>query len=327
MNQSFVDWVRGKENDSAMLWEEEELNSPERNQQIETARNLLERISFEQNELSGEEVDEAWKNVLLKSQPKRNKLKTYHKVSPLLVAASIALFVLSFVGGIYLTQYASFSESDTITKTTKNGQKLTHHLPDGTRVMLNSGSTISYDVDFEDTSKERRVWLTGEAFFEVAHDEKRPFVVVADNIRVRVLGTSFNVNAREKSQRINVALIEGKVQIEKEESAWVLKPGELATIGKNSGQMSIDEVDLQPMVAWRDGVLVFEKSNFSETLTTIEQWYGVEIEVDEEYTIGQEWRFHGKFRKKSLAYVLESIRYPNQFQYKIENKKVLIYNE
>ena len=149
-------------------------------------------------------------------------------------------------------------------------------LADGTRVYLNSATDLRYPVAF--TGPERRVYLKGEAYFEVAKDAEHPFIVVTDDVQVRVYGTSFNVNTLG-ADGVRTVLVEGKVGIRGQDSdrEFVLKPNELAFYDRNSRDMKIETVDPDLYTLWRKGIFVFERETLENIMNTLSLWYDMEV--------------------------------------------------
>ena len=149
-------------------------------------------------------------------------------------------------------------------------------LADGTRVYLNSATDLRYPVAF--TGPERRVYLKGEAYFEVAKDVEHPFIVVTDDVQVRVYGTSFNVNTLG-ADGVRTVLVEGKVGIRGQDSdrEYVLKPNELAFYDRNSRDMKIETVDPDLYTLWRKGIFVFERETLENIMNTLSLWYDMEV--------------------------------------------------
>ena len=149
-------------------------------------------------------------------------------------------------------------------------------LADGTRVYLNSATDLRYPVAF--TGSERRVYLKGEAYFEVAKDAEHPFIVVTDDVQVRVYGTSFNVNTLG-ADGVRTVLVEGKVGIRGQDSdrEYVLKPNELAFYDWNSRDMKIETVDPDLYTLWRKGIFVFERETLENIMNTLSLWYDMEV--------------------------------------------------
>lgn len=149
-------------------------------------------------------------------------------------------------------------------------------LADGTRVYLNSATDLRYPVAF--TGPERRVYLKGEAYFEVAKDVEHPFIVVTDDVQVRVYGTSFNVNTLG-ADGVRTVLVEGKVGIRGQDldREYVLKPNELAFYDRNSRDMKIETVDPDLYTLWRKGIFVFERETLENIMNTLSLWYDMEV--------------------------------------------------
>ena len=149
-------------------------------------------------------------------------------------------------------------------------------LADGTRVYLNSATDLRYPVAF--TGPERRVYLKGEAYLEVAKDVEHPFIVVTDDVQVRVYGTSFNVNTLG-ADGVRTVLVEGKVGIRGQDldREYVLKPNELAFYDRNSRDMKIETVDPDLYTLWRKGIFVFERETLENIMNTLSLWYDMEV--------------------------------------------------
>lgn len=148
-------------------------------------------------------------------------------------------------------------------------------LSDGTRVWLNSETQLRYPVRFQGT--ERRVYLEGEAYFEVEKDEKMPFVVVAGQSAVQVLGTSFNIRGYTGEPYIYTTLVEGSVKLSCGRSSLLLKPDEQGTVDSQSGKLDKRRVDVRLYVSWRDGRFVFENQTLEEIMNTLGRWYDVNV--------------------------------------------------
>ena len=148
-------------------------------------------------------------------------------------------------------------------------------LSDGTRVWLNSETSIQYPVVFG--TKERRVFIQGEAYFEVAKDAKKPFTVQFMSSSVTVLGTSFNIRAYPEEKRSQTTLAEGSVRIYSPGSSMLLKPGEQAEVSALSGEMVKQEVEVKNFTSWKDGRFVFEQQPLEDIMRTLERWYDIRV--------------------------------------------------
>jgi transmembrane sensor len=166
----------------------------------------------------------------------------------------------------------------TNTLTTPRGNKFTIVLSDGTKVFMNAGSTLQYPQIFN--GSERIVKLTGEAYFEVAHNKKSPFKVQVRDQIIEDIGTSFNVNAYEDESFVSVTLIEGSVKIEKNKNQVVISPGQNALTSESNSAISVKQADLESDLAWKSDLFHFENVQLPEVLKQIARWYNLEIEYE-----------------------------------------------
>ncbi|NIG55105.1 FecR domain-containing protein [Chitinophaga sp. Cy-1792] len=158
-------------------------------------------------------------------------------------------------------------------KTPKGGQ-FRLILPDGTSVWLNAASSITYPTTF--SGKERKVTITGEAYFEVAAVADKPFTVTAGNTDVLVLGTSFNINAYEDEQNTKTTLLQGAVLVKGKTDMQHLLPGQQAVVSANNLQV-IKPADIFATVAWKNGLFAFKDADAASVLRELARWYNVEI--------------------------------------------------
>lgn len=152
-------------------------------------------------------------------------------------------------------------------------------LSDGTKVWLNAKSTLKYAKTFE--GQKREVFLDGEAYFDVAEDKTRPFIVYTNDIHVTVLGTAFTVKSYKDDATSEAVLVRGKVLVEKQNLLTLevqqLKPNERAVFNRASKKISVSNVTASNFTTWREGTLRFEGEPISNVLRTLQRWYGVEI--------------------------------------------------
>ncbi|EPR69622.1 FecR family protein [Cyclobacterium qasimii] len=195
----------------------------------------------------------------------------------------LALFSLVLVYAFMTVDYnkpiAQETKSDEwIIKTNPKGQKSTLMLSDGSNVVLNAESELRFKREFGQSHRE--IYLTGEAFFEVASDSLLPFRVHSGDLITTALGTSFNINSY-KENWVQVQLATGKVRvsnISEKNQAVDLVPGEEVVIG-NDSQLIKSKFDLNKAFYWKEGVLGFEKVPFEEVVQSLERWYAVDIQV------------------------------------------------
>jgi ferric-dicitrate binding protein FerR (iron transport regulator) len=223
------------------------------------------------------------------------------------------------------------------TMTTPRGRQFRIMLPDGTEVWLNAASSIRYPVEFNST--ERRVEITGEAFFHVkslslpAFNErpaiKVPFVVnVNKQMDVEVLGTQFNVNAYPNEQAINTTLMEGVVRVRtmdtKEEPSQtaMLIPGQQASV-KNKGnkKITVQDADINKVMAWKNGLFNFENVSLADAMLQLERWY--DIDVVYENGIPDIW-FSGKISRDTRLAGLLKILEKTGVQFRLDGRKLIV---
>ena len=190
-------------------------------------------------------------------------------------------------------------------------------LADGTSVWLNSSSSLDYPDDFGD--QERRVKLTGEAYFEVTKDKNRPFRIEVAGSLIEVLGTSFNVNAY--AAQVNTTLVEGKVKILTGNIERFLLPGEEASIGPE--EIKIEQTDVSKQIAWQRGEFYFDGNNLQEILQQIARWYDVEIVNGETLKLSSSYR-GSLSRDSKLSEVLNLLAYATKRKFEIDGRKVYI---
>ena len=158
---------------------------------------------------------------------------------------------------------------------TPKGGEYTIMLADGTKVWVNANTEIRYPVKF--SGNVRRVYLEGEAYFEVAKNVTKPFIVEANGMEVKVYGTKFNLNTRRVDQ-MHTTLVEGSVSVKpRGQSEVMLKPNQQAIFNKLSGRVSVRDVDVMPYVAWHQGNYYFENKSMGEILDELSLWYDIQV--------------------------------------------------
>lgn len=147
-------------------------------------------------------------------------------------------------------------------------------LADGTKVWLNSATELKYPVNF--VGKERVVYLKGEAYFDVHKNPACPFIVVAGELKVEVLGTEFNVNTRREDE-VETVLVRGEVQIVTPESQIRLLPEHKAVYSRKAGKVSVEKVDLSPYIGWKEGYFIFYREPLENIMEQLSLWYDVDV--------------------------------------------------
>lgn len=193
------------------------------------------------------------------------------------------------------------------------GEKAMVTLPDGTKVYLNAQSELSYPASFG--QQERRVKLSGEAYFEVAHDEKKPFVVDNPTASVKVLGTIFNFYATAADDWFETSLVEGKVEVTLKMPTprkEILSPNQKIRYNKQRGIWKITNTDVWEDTAWKRGDMMFRSKTFEEIIIQLEAYYGVTINIAGNYP---KETFTGTFHEDNINAVLLNLQQHYDFKY------------
>ena len=210
-------------------------------------------------------------------------------------------------------------------------------LPDSTEVWLNGDSRLTYPESF--VGNLREVTLSGEAFFNVAKDKNRPFVIHTDKIDVRVLGTAFNLKSYPNDERVETALIHGKIEVTFKDRPFekiILHPNEKLTVRKNQREHSEEALSpkveinsmtflkdsLLPETAWMQNKIVFADEPFSEIAKLLERRFDVQFHFKDEQI--KEFRYTGSFENESIQKILELLNLSRNFSYSIKGKNVVV---
>jgi len=200
---------------------------------------------------------------------------------------------------------------------TPRGGQYQLNLPDGTKIWINSASSLKYPASFA-SLKERRVELSGEAYFEVAKDKIHPFIVKSGRQEIQVLGTHFNVNAYPDEQLIKTTLLEGSVKLNKQ---VVLKPGEQSSL--TGEKFTVKEVNVNDAVDWKNGEFVFTNESLTSILKKVSRWYDVEIKYV--HTPVNIPTFTGSVsRSENISGVLKMLEETSNVRFSIEGKQVSV---
>jgi len=194
-------------------------------------------------------------------------------------------------------------------------------LPDSSIVRLNSNSNMQiYAASFG--KKQRRVQLSGEAFFEVAHNKNLPFTVHAKNTEVLVLGTKFNMSAYKEEQQVKTTLLSGSVQVDAEQGHLRIKPGQQAIVNSSNTVQLKEDVDMNSVLAWLDGYFRFKDETIQTIMADLKKWYPIE---EVEFKDGSKDRFTGSLkRSKKLKDVLHSIEEVSDLHFDIQEGRVIV---
>lgn len=219
----------------------------------------------------------------------------------------------------------NLDDSKVNTISTPNGGEWEIRLPDGSIVWLNAASSLQYPLNIG-SSKQRKVELTGEAYFEVAKDKAHPFIVKTSKQELEVLGTHFNINSYANENVTRTTLLEGSVRVADLNSTemLILKPGEQSVLSDNG--IEIKKVNTDEAVAWKNGYFMFDNEKQESILRKIARWYNVEIEyADPE---AKEVMYYGTVsRFEKISKVLRKFEQTGEVRFDIKGNKLIVYKE
>ena len=203
---------------------------------------------------------------------------------------------------------------------TPNGGQYSLVLPDGTKVMLNAASSLTYPAAFHGT--ERLVQLTGEAYFEVAKNKKMPFRVKSANQTVEVLGTHFNINSYQDEPSIKTTLLEGAVKVSSGSASISIIPGQQAVVNRvGKGEVSKHTVDVDKETAWKNGLFSFQNDDLKSIMRQVARWYDVKIVYAD--NLPNE-KFIGEISRSSNLSDVFKILELNNVHFEVEGKTVTV---
>lgn len=216
-----------------------------------------------------------------------------------------------------MTSGSGLAESRNIL-TTARGEEYQLILPDGSKVWLNSASSLHFPAEF--TGTQRNVELSGEAYFEITKNKEKPFIVKIKEMKVEVLGTHFNVMSYQDEGEIKTTLLEGAVKIASGNTHHVLKPGEQAVVAA-SNKIEISQVDTEQAVAWKDGYFKFNKQDIRFIMRQLARWYDIDVVYEGEIPADL---FVGKIRRRENITEVLKIFELSQIKYQIKGRKIII---
>jgi ferric-dicitrate binding protein FerR (iron transport regulator) len=195
-------------------------------------------------------------------------------------------------------------------------------LTDGTRIWLNAASSLRFPTAF--TGSERRVELNGEAYFEVAHNRRRPFRVLSNHQLIEVLGTHFNVNCYADEAKTKTTLIEGMVKVADRDtkSVAVLKPGQQSVLSPDAKTIKVKNVNAEDAIAWKNGYFMFSNESVSTIMREISRWYNVEVEYRGKVPQKTMWGSVSKF--KDVAETLRMLELTGCAHFKIKERRIIV---
>lgn len=285
------------------------------------------------------DAEAAWESMsLLHEMEQFNSFEALRKVNGRIVATPTSLFVmLQRVAAIlllpllvysgmltyqYICDHSNAEQAELIeTVNCRYGMVSKFSLPDSTIVWLNSGSQLKFPHRF--SGKKRKVEITGEAYFKVAHNAKKPFIVKARNLDVEVVGTEFNVINYSDEKSTEVILVTGKVNLlseigETPRTLGTLLPGYIAVFENESGKVEANKVCVDEYISWREGLLSFNDEPMGDVVKRLNRWFNAEIIISDKEL--NEYIYKATFSSESLDQVLNLLRLSAPINYRFDNQ-------
>lgn len=304
---------------------------------LQRMKNL--KIDYKEQEQVNDEITE-----------RKNRTINFWPVSVFTLIIGVIFFVIRSTGTMLPVSQNLIKVPEKVLSqiTTKNGSKTNLLLPDGTKVWLNAGSTISYDSSYGKSIRE--VALSGEAFFDVIKNKEKPFIIHASKINIKVLGTQFNVKSYPTDNTTEASLIRGSIEVtfrDKPNKKIILKPNEKIVVDndrnsedvletyRRSGHEKIHEVpgvDIKKLTheyktgtiietSWVENKLIFQDEPFDEMARQLERWYGVSI-IFRNFGL-KENRLTGSFKNETIRQALDALKFTAPFHYTIDNNNAV----
>lgn len=280
----------------------------------EAAKDMADDSPFEEPDFHSEKIFQRINSTIT---PVRK-----FRIQPWLTGVAAALLLTFSIGYLFLKPGILPESNRTVLRlVSPRGQQKKITLSDGTQVILNCGSTLTCKAQFNDTKRE--VYLDGEAFFNVKHDDKKPFLVHSGRLHIQVLGTSFNVRAYRSDAKTTVSVASGKVGVNSNRSSgtYMLLPGDLISYNHNN-EFKTSKISREEILAWQKGTLIFHMETIREIAPVLERYYGVSITIHHNQSAAKQ--VTASFTRKTLSQVLEILSQTSDFKYVINKNKVFI---
>lgn len=268
-------------------------------------------------------AEKSFSRLMARIQPDNNSIDIFRQRANryrIWMAAATVAMLIAMSGWLY--NIVSDSEPAFIVASNNTGivQKVT--LPDGTIINLNTCSRLTYPESF--SGKSREVFLDGEAYFDVVHDKRHPFIVRAGELKIRVLGTKFNVNASTLVPQITATLIEGSIEAVTGKKNILMKPNQQLKYDTSSGRVSLTELtNASREIRWTQNVWVLSDTPLLDICQRLEQQFNIKIIIMNDELIGKS--FTGEFyTNESLESILKTIQISTPFEYEYKGKNIIL---
>lgn len=350
IDDTFLKYCSGEDKNCILYWQQYSLNHPEQAETILNAKRLYQLLVGNRRP-----VNEQLEKLKTDLQNSSVEYVGSNRFNWSRWGAIAAVFIALVSGGVWY--YSQSSKVDTVLPITsigqvyqtKNGEKRTFELSDGSTVTLNSGSKLELSSDFN--HELRIVRLAGEGYFQVAKNKEKPFVVQASDFDIKVLGTTFNVKSYSDEPTAEALLVEGSIEMKSKgqrENSVIIKPNQKITIYRNqseiaiqhktnkptSSKLPIKEIAIEnipivetnkaeiPDIAWRENRLEIVDQDFESLRRTLERWYDVDIQIENDRL--KQYRFTATFSSENINQVLSALQKVEPFKFDVYGKKITI---
>ncbi len=278
-------------------------------------KNLWVKVSKKKYDIDKKkELANLWRHIDKKKSQRTNIYRVFRYAAIVILALGVGI-----LGTLFVRQNTTTANIISQIYKAEKGSVAKIEVDEGTTIWLNSATELRYISNPE--TGERKVYLSGEALFDVKHVENSPFVVYAGNIGIYDFGTTFNVKAYEGGQVIETTLIEGDVELRDEagRSLLALNPGQIAIYEQSSTRLRLEEANVSAIAAWREGKFVFHNKSLESICKELENWYDVEFRFDNEEI--REEIYTGKIKRSTTVhYVLKMLKITTNLNFKIIEK-------
>lgn len=324
-SRQFISWVRGDEVENADYWNQWEKNNSDHIPEFREAIRVTKMLNFKPAKVQSADVEYMWNKTMARMNTlNKPSGKTSLMITIVRAAAILTLPLLLASAWLFYSQnqlkhkYSQLVENKIdqyITITAPIGARMVVDLPDGSKAWLNSGSELTYPVLFNST--ERKVTLSGEAYFKIQHAEV-PFKVANLGPEVKVYGTEFNVNSYPNEDVVTVALAEGKVALGLNGKEEFLAPGQVSYFDRKAKKVSIETTEVHNFSSWREGRYVFRDAPLSAILRILQRQYNVNIQLSNA-DLGN-YRYNMTIQNESLEQIMQLLAYSAPVKYSLKHK-------
>ncbi|WP_242203484.1 FecR family protein [Aestuariivivens insulae] len=255
-------------------------------------------------------------NKTASTKTKLNRFSKYAAILLIALASTIVTWQVLF-NNTHLDD-ANINDASLVLVTTQKAETKVITLEDSTRIVLNSNSALSYPKHFKGNTRE--VAIKGEAFFDVTKNKEKPFIVTTnEGLKIKVLGTSFNVKSYPEDRKMETTLVSGKVKVieERRNTVVELSPSQKATYIKKEDKMIVEQVNTVNFTSWKEGRLIYNETPMREVIKDLERMYDLKFDVASDKIL--DYKYKGEFDNLNINQILELFEISSPITYKIQN--------